>query len=174
MDDVQRVRFGARRYPAQLVLFVGGGVGFLFWSRSVDGPMFLFPLGRVDAATAAPALLVIGLAALLYAAVISYVRFVRSPAVVMRADDITLPVGEFASRTVRLRRGDVIGVKVGPPRMGGWRTCRVEHKGGTVAFHSSAVPSDEDFDLICDQLRALSEAPAPRDKRRDRKRVADG
>lgn len=138
-----------------MALFVGGGAGFLAWGQRVDGPTFLFPLGRVDAATAATYLSIVGLAALAYAGVLAFVRHVRRPVVVLAEDEVSIPMGEFGQRTVTLRAGDVLSCLEGPRSRGGWRTFRIRHRGGELPLRSSQLPDDEAFARICDRVRKL-------------------
>lgn len=154
--EPEDIPFGIRRYPLAMVFFVGGGLGMIAWGQSVDAPMFVFPFGRLDATNASLVLSVIGVVAVLLACVMSYMRFVKRPVVALREDSISIPVGEFAQTTVTLRAGDVLSVQEGDARAGGWRTCRVRHRGGELALHSSSLPSDEAFFKICERLRALA------------------
>lgn len=153
------IPFGMRRFRLALVLFFGGGFGFIGWSRTVDSPMFIFPLGRLDAEDARLALLVVGVLATTYAATLAYLRFVKRPRVVLRKSSITIPIGEFATTTIKLAKGDVLDVREDGPKPGGWRTCHVRYRGGTFALRSSQVPSDDDFFEICARLRTFQQGP---------------
>ncbi len=139
-----------------LGVFGGLGLGMIAWSRGIDRPTFVFPLGMLDPAEARLALVAVGIAALLYIAFTSHVRFVRRPTVLLRDDEVTLPQGEFGLTAVTLRAGDVLSVREGPARAGGWRSCYVRHRGGMAVVRSSQVPSDEAFDEICKRLDSLS------------------
>lgn len=152
----EEIRFGLRRYPLAVVFFVGGGIGFTAWSRMIERPTFVFPFGTLDPATARPLLLAVGVAAILYAAVISYIRFVRRPAIRLGKDAVSIPVGELGLSVVTIRAGQVLRVDVGARRVGGWRTCAVSHRGGTLALRSSQLPDDEAFFRVCRKLEALT------------------
>lgn len=152
----EQIRFGLRRYPLAVAFFVGGGIGFMAWSRMIQRPTFVFPFGTLDPATARPLLLAVGMAGILYAVVISYIRFVRRPAIRLGEDAVSIPVGEFGLSAVTIRAGEVLHVDVGARRFGGWRTCHVSHRGGTLALRSSQLPDDEAFFRVCTKLEALT------------------
>jgi hypothetical protein len=154
--DSEDIPFGLRRYWLALGLFSLGGAGFVAWSRTVDAPMFVFPFGRLDAENASLVLLLVGVAALLYTGALVYLRFVKRPVVALRADSITIPLGEFAQTSVTLRAGDVLSVRQDGPRAGGWRTCHVQHRGGLLMVRSSALPSDEAYFKVCERLSAFA------------------
>ena len=150
------IPYGLRRYPFAVSLLGGGGLGFFYWSAHVNAPTFVFPLGRLDPPTARVVLAADGVAALLYVAAITFVRFVRRPVVRLAPDEITLPVGEFGGSTLTIRRGDVLAVTESGPRLGGWMTCHVRHRGGQHDIPSSQLPSDADFHRVVEHVQGLA------------------
>ena len=162
----EEIRFGFRRFALMLVMFTGGGLGFISWSRSVDGPTYVFPLGRLDADSASLVLCIVGVASLLYAGAIAYVRFVRRPVVILGDSEVSLPLGEFGGAVIVLRSGDVLGVQREGPRRGGWYTCHVRERQRVVALRSSKLPDDDAFFRVCAALEKLTigqgtQAPLP-------------
>ena len=153
--DSEDIPFGLRRYWLALALFGGGGAGFIAWSRTVTEPMFLFPFGRLEADSASMVLLAIGAGSLVYACALVYLRFAKRPVVALRADSVTVPLGEFARTSVTLRAGDVLSVRQEGPRAGGWRSCHIRHRGGELLVRSSALPNDDAYFRVCERLTAL-------------------
>ena len=153
--DPKQIRYGPRRFWLALAFFAACGVGFIAWSQAIDGPTYVFPFGRLSPESARLVLLLVGIAGLLYAIVMNYVRFVRRPVVVLGEGEVSIPVGEFGASAVVLRTGDVLAVRIGDPRRGGWRTCHVDHRRGVLTVRSSQLPSDEAFVRICDALRPV-------------------
>ena len=151
----EEIRFGLRRYPLAMAIFGGGSIAFLSWSRTIERPTFVFPFGRLDPASASHVFALVGIAAGFYGALMTYIRFVRRPVVALGDGEISIPVGEFGHKAITLRKGDVVSVRQDGPRRGGWRTCYVQHRGGTLAVRSSQVPSDEAFFKICERIKAL-------------------
>ncbi len=45
----ETIPFGLRRYKLGIGIFLVGGLGFVGWSFSIDAPMFVFPLGHLEA-----------------------------------------------------------------------------------------------------------------------------
>src|SRR4051812_22089562 len=105
-----RIRYGLRRYPLMVVIFVAAAIGFSVWASQIDKPTFVFPLGRLAPEDARVA--VFGVAALAagYVVAMTYVRFVRRPVVVLEKGRATIPLGEFGLRTVTLQKGDVMEI----------------------------------------------------------------
>jgi hypothetical protein len=153
--STREIRFGLRRYPLMVPVFGALGAGFVYWSRSVDRPTFVFPFGTLDPENASLAFLFVGIAAFAYLAIMSYVRFVLRPVVVLGEGVITLPQGEFGQRNVTLCAGSVTSVRQSAPRAGGWRTCYVEHTLGRATLHSSQLPDDESYFAVCEALDGL-------------------
>ena len=141
----RNIRFGMRRYPLAMLLFSSAGAGFCVWSQRISKPTFVFPFGTLDPESASTVLMGVGVMAIVYCLVLSYMRFVRQPVVSLGAKNITIPLGEFASSRVTVHRGEVLRVRQEGPGAGGWRTCHVEHRGGTFVLRSSQVPSDDDY-----------------------------
>lgn len=159
----QRIRYGLRRYPLLVVVFLAASIGFVVWSRSIDGPTYVFPLGTLAPDAARAVLSGVAAAAALYVAAISYVRFWRRPEVILGEDAITLPVGEFGSRTVTVRRGEVLRIDLGT-HAGGWQSARVLYTGGELTVYSNQLPDDGAFHRVYDALVALAK-PAARARR---------
>lgn len=151
----ETIPFGLRRYKLGIGIFLVGGLGFVGWSFSIDAPMFVFPLGHLEASEARVVIGAIGVLALAYTAALSYLKFVMKPTVVLRKRSIAIPTGEFAQRTVTLRAGDVASVREGAPTAGGWRTCHVQHRGGTLVVHSAKLPDDASYFKVRDHLQSL-------------------
>jgi hypothetical protein len=152
----REIPFGLRRYPLMVVVFGVLGAGFIAWSRSIERPTYVFPFGVLDPDNASLVLCAVGIASLVYLAVMTYVRFVRRPVIVLAEDAITLPQGEFGQTKVTLRAGDVVTVRQEGPRAGGWRSCYVQSRSGEVVVRSSQLPDDESYFEVCKRLEALA------------------
>ena len=160
----ERIRFGHRRYPLLVAMFGAGGVGFMAWSQRIVAPTFVFPLGTLEPQDARVAFFGVGCAALVYIAVVTYMRFVRRPEVVLAEDEVTIPVGEFGGGDVTLRRGEVVGVD-DQTRRSGWRVLHVAHRGGELLVQSSQLPDDAAYERIRDKLRELTAARSADERR---------
>lgn len=157
----EEIPYGLRRAPLMLVMFFGGGAGFIVWGQTIDEPTFLFPLGRLPPDSARLYLSVVGLACIAYAGFVLYVRLVRRPRVRIGKGEVTLMLGELASRTLTLRRGDVRALHEVRTR-GGWRTCHVALAQGEALVHSSHLPNDAAYERICAALRDLIRVEKPK------------
>jgi hypothetical protein len=150
----EEIPYGLRRAPLAIVVFGAGGAGFVWWSRAIDEPTFLFPLGRVEPETGRVYLFVVALACFAYLATLLYVRYVKKPRVHIGDGEVTLVLGEFGSQTQTLRQGDVLGTSETRTR-GGWRTLHVQHESGELLVHSARLPDDAAYERVCEALRGL-------------------
>jgi hypothetical protein len=151
----ERIPFGLRRYPLLVLVFPGCALLFVYWSARVHGPTYVFPLGVRDEDFARLYLRwVVPTLVLSYLAFVTYVRFVRRPAVVLEANQISLPIGEFGWRTITIHRGSVLETQEST-RRGGWRSIQVRTSAGVAALRSSMLPSDEAYWRIVERLREL-------------------
>lgn len=155
-----RLRYGLRRYVWVLTFGALAVVGFAAWGARVTGPTYVFPFGRLPPDEARTVLFAIAGLVAMYIGFLSYLRYVRKPVVVLGSGSITVPVGEFGLRAVTLRRGDVVSIdeRRAP---GGWRTLRVQHRGGILFVGSNQLASDQDFVRVHEHIRALLPAPLP-------------
>ncbi len=150
----EEIPYGLRRTPLAIVFFGAGGAGFVWWSRVIDKPTFLFPFGRVEPETGSVYLLIVGLACFAYLATLLYVRFVRRPRMCIGDGEVTLISGELGGQTHTLRKGEVLSVSEEHTR-GGWRTLHVEHAGGELLVQSARLPNDEAYERVCEALKGL-------------------
>lgn len=149
-----RLRYGLRRYPLLVVLFLGAAVGLSLWANGIERPTFVFPLGRLEPHDARIALFGVASLAVLYVGAASYIRFVRRPAIVLEKGRATIPLGEFGLRSITLEKGDVVEL-VDETRRGGWRGVHVRHPRGTFSLWSSQLGSDSDYDRVRTKLDTL-------------------
>src|SRR5262249_48151993 len=141
----ERIPFGFRRYPLLTLFFFGCALASVYWSVGIHGPTYIFPFGVRDEAFARLyTQWILPTLALSYVAFVTYVRFVRQPAVLLEANQISLPVGEFGWRKVIIQRGGVLETRE-ESRRGGWRSIHVRTSTGLTSVRSSMFPNDEAY-----------------------------
>ena len=148
------LRYGLRRYPLLVVMFLGLAAVLSAWASGIDKPTFVFPFGRLEPSEARTTIFVVAGLAVTYVAVASYIRFVRRPMILLQKGRATIPLGEFGLRTITLEKGDVLELR-DETRRGGWRGVHILHARGAFVVWSSQLANDGDYDRLRKKLDTL-------------------